>query len=500
PEMAGGAKADSISDQYSLGCLLWQLLAGRAPFPTGDPHGKVGAHRSKAVPDICDVAPQVSQMLGRVVRKLTSKTRSERFASFRELAIQLGGAAQQDRRQLAKFFRTFETDAPTQTARIPTEKTKQLPGALAAVVIGGATVWLFTSDPASFSERSRKRAESVAPKPLPASGEARPIASQPAHSDSSIVQTAGIRSGSAVLPLPLPDAAGIISLTSGAAYLPRAIKVSGPVVIRASGEAPARITIQEAAWEIVADLVRFENVQLDCLAPIRVQSRGVEVQHSVLTGAGDLSAMEWRPQDAAAVAPGTLLIADSHVSGGGWNCAVRPSQVRIVNCLKTGGGAMLRLPSVGRAHQATPVQVIHTTLRGAGPLLEWSPGSRALGLKVDLTTKACLFAPESGAPLLALQGSLAPPEWERTITVKGLESLLLNSAKIVDLTPARGKPRGTIDLRNLEVDGVMAAAIEFFGPNGEDAASSALRSTDATFSVDNPPGIDAAKVATLKRP
>jgi hypothetical protein len=41
----------------------------------------------------------------------------------------------------------------------------------------------------------------------------------------------------------------------------------------------------------------------------------------------------------------------------------------------------------------------------------------------------------------------------------------------------------------------MTATVEFFGAEARDVASSGLKSTDVSFSVDNPPGIDAAKVA-----
>jgi len=45
PELIGVGSVPSVAtDAYALGCLLWQLLAGRPPFPGGDPLVKLAAH------------------------------------------------------------------------------------------------------------------------------------------------------------------------------------------------------------------------------------------------------------------------------------------------------------------------------------------------------------------------------------------------------------------------------------------------------------------------
>ena len=97
--------------------------------------------------------------------------------------------------------------------------------------------------------------------------------------------------------------------------------------------------------------------------------------------------------------------------------------------------------------------------------------------------------------MLALTGSLAPEDWNHSIGISGLESLLQSGSKVVDLVPPPGKPRGAIDSQKLEIDGLMTASVEFFGTDASDVASCGLKSTDALFSVDNPPGIDVTKVA-----
>jgi hypothetical protein len=247
---------------------------------------------------------------------------------------------------------------------------------------------------------------------------------------------------------------------------------------------------------VVSDSIQLESVELECHAPVRLQCRDVLLARSVvLAENGFAGAIEWRPQDLAAASPGTITLSDSEFLSTGLKCVSRPSMIRVTNCLKSGPHALVQIAVAGRSQQALPIQVIRSTLRESGPLVEWSPGSRAEGKQIDVVTKACVFAPASGSPLLALAGSLAPPEWERSIRVSGLESLLQTGAKLVDLVPPPGKPRGAIDAQKLEVDGLMTASVEFFGADASDVASSGLKSTDALFSVDNPPGIDPAKVA-----
>jgi hypothetical protein len=494
PEViASGRSENSISDQYSLGCLLWQLAAGRPPFPTGDAHGKLAAHRARSIPDVRDLAPQSPKILASAIKRLTQRTPAHRYSSFRELALQLGAVTSADRKLLKRFFHAFETEAPTQTARETSERSKQLPSTLAAVVIGGATLWLFVSDPTSLSGRPRKVAQEQ-PKSLPAETRANPIGE--VAGTSTVVQTGGVRQATtAIQPLPAADASGVISLTAGATYLARNVSQAGPLSIRAADGGIARVIVRDP-WELASDSIRLENVQLECYAPLRLQCRGLDVSRSVVVAdVGSPAEIEWRPQDAAAASPGMITITDSHFLAAGLKCASRPSMIRVTNCLKSGPKALVQLPATGRAHQTLQFHVMHTTLRESGPLVEWTPGPRAAGQRIEVATKACVFAPASGSPLLALAGSLAPAEWDRSIAVVGLESLLQSGSKVVDLVPPPGKPRGTIEAQKLEVDGLMTAAVEFFGSDASDVASSGLKSTDSLFSVDDPPGIHAAKLA-----
>jgi tRNA A-37 threonylcarbamoyl transferase component Bud32 len=70
------------ADVYSLGCTLFHLLAGRAPF--GSPNyeslfAKMNAHHDAPVPDLAVESPGIPQELAAVVARMMAKRREDRF-------------------------------------------------------------------------------------------------------------------------------------------------------------------------------------------------------------------------------------------------------------------------------------------------------------------------------------------------------------------------------------------------------------------------------------
>jgi WD40 repeat protein len=75
PEQARDARAaDARSDIYSLGCTLFALLAGRAPFAGGTVLAKLDAHRHDAVPEV----PNVPKEIAALARKMMAKRPNDR--------------------------------------------------------------------------------------------------------------------------------------------------------------------------------------------------------------------------------------------------------------------------------------------------------------------------------------------------------------------------------------------------------------------------------------
>jgi eukaryotic-like serine/threonine-protein kinase len=79
PEQSRGAPADPRADIYSLGVVLYEMLAGRAPF-AGDYAEVAQGHAHEPPPPICTA--EISAPLDAVVRRALAKSPEARFPSM----------------------------------------------------------------------------------------------------------------------------------------------------------------------------------------------------------------------------------------------------------------------------------------------------------------------------------------------------------------------------------------------------------------------------------
>lgn len=92
PEQARDArKADIRSDLYSLGCTLYFLLTGRAPFKGDSVLDVLMAHQLDTATPVEELRPEVPEAIGNVVRKLMAKKPDSRFQTPIELVKELAG-------------------------------------------------------------------------------------------------------------------------------------------------------------------------------------------------------------------------------------------------------------------------------------------------------------------------------------------------------------------------------------------------------------------------
>jgi serine/threonine protein kinase len=80
------AKADIRADIYSLGCTLYFLLSGRAPFSANSLGAILLAHQMQEAKTLNLVRPEVPQELAAVVRKMMAKSPVQRYQTPREVA------------------------------------------------------------------------------------------------------------------------------------------------------------------------------------------------------------------------------------------------------------------------------------------------------------------------------------------------------------------------------------------------------------------------------
>ena len=99
PEQAMGQAVDARADEYALGVIAFEMLAGQPPYISDDVASLVFMHVGAPIPSVSARAPELAAYRGldEAVAKMMGKLPDERFASVAEAIAALGTAVEQGR-------------------------------------------------------------------------------------------------------------------------------------------------------------------------------------------------------------------------------------------------------------------------------------------------------------------------------------------------------------------------------------------------------------------
>jgi tRNA A-37 threonylcarbamoyl transferase component Bud32 len=143
PEQAKGEEMDWRTDIYSLGIVVYEMLAGRAPFQASTPYAVLHAHIYEAPPSLSALKPGLPIDMGRAIQEALSKDPADRYQHARELARALVGVEQEAPTIVGvveepalpreKILPPKEMEAPAAEAREPARPRERLRKSLAVV-------------------------------------------------------------------------------------------------------------------------------------------------------------------------------------------------------------------------------------------------------------------------------------------------------------------------------------------------------------------------------
>ncbi|MEO5568182.1 MAG: protein kinase [Gemmatimonadaceae bacterium] len=148
PEQAlGERQIDSRSDIYSLGCVVYEMLAGEPPFVAPTAQGVVARILTDTPRDLRTIRENVSASLDRVIRTALARLPVDRFPTAARFDEALGETAGKHPEARTERLATGEASAETLTELAPRRRrplTAAVPWMIAVAAIAlGAMGWLW---------------------------------------------------------------------------------------------------------------------------------------------------------------------------------------------------------------------------------------------------------------------------------------------------------------------------------------------------------------------
>lgn len=144
PEQASAhSRVDSRSDVYSLGCVVYEMLAGEVPYPGDTPRSVQAKHLHAPVPDLAILRPALPREVASAVMRALAKNPADRFATAGEFIGTLTKAATSTNAAPQSLATTSGVHPSTGAMYVPRAFNRfAFPALVGALLIGGAFgVW-----------------------------------------------------------------------------------------------------------------------------------------------------------------------------------------------------------------------------------------------------------------------------------------------------------------------------------------------------------------------
>ena len=123
PEQAMGQSPTPASDVYSIGVMLYEMLAGRLPFESRDAKQLAQMHMTAQPQPLHTLNPNVTLQLESIVNRAMAKDPAQRFATADQFARALVAYAQQGDEQTMVNMPPVRPPAPSPRSTTPTAAT-----------------------------------------------------------------------------------------------------------------------------------------------------------------------------------------------------------------------------------------------------------------------------------------------------------------------------------------------------------------------------------------
>jgi serine/threonine protein kinase/Flp pilus assembly protein TadD len=112
PEQLFGEPTDARSDQYSLACVVYEMLAGEAPYAAATPQAGIAKRLVESAPSMRRIRAVIPTSIDAAVRRALARDPAERYASVAEFARALSAPTERRATTVAVLpFSSFSGDA-----------------------------------------------------------------------------------------------------------------------------------------------------------------------------------------------------------------------------------------------------------------------------------------------------------------------------------------------------------------------------------------------------